>query len=270
MYAGKYFPSPGQTDVLTLPDPDQNGNYPYIPDKQIVGRLDRPYTSEQQRLDLDREKAGVQLGIQDLLFDGSGRRKARDQGQRYSDRSSSRDRESDSPELDFNPYGGGSRRGGHGGSSGGGKSSGFDTASALSQMFGIGGADAGGTTSVGDITEQRNGDIAPRLSAMASALATLTGADVQYAQQAIEKLLGQGKLANDRFSTETQQRIADNANQRDRDLQAGQFQENAARRARDLATFQLITGGRGRGRNPMASPTSDMSDDYSGPRVRLG
>lgn len=120
----------------------------------------------------------------------------------------------------------------------------------LFNLLGLGneGVSGSSSTQVGDVSQQIGDTLSPLLAALTSIFGTQTGADVQFGSQAIQKLLGQESNANNRFQTETQQRIADNANTEAARAQAAQYAEAATRAQSNLDRFNSIASGV---RNPL-------------------
>ena len=194
---------------------------------------------------------------QDLFFDGTGRRKARDEGRPY------------------NPQGGNSGQAGGGGG---------NTLENLFKLLGLGNEGVGGSsqTTVGDVSQSTGDTLSPLLAALTSIFGTQSGQDVAFGSQAIQKLLGQEQNANNRFQTQTQQQIADNANTEAARFQTAQYGEAERRAQSNLDRFnQLIPGRPGNPllqapRRSVTEPTSseDMANlamsRGSVPRMRIG
>ena len=248
--SGIYMPeSNAVTDEYGNPKPNRNqfyvggGGGQFAPTETQVA---------QNRVDLDRDKILNTNANAELLLDGPGRRKARDEGRTYA-----------AP----NPIGGGR-------AAEGGKSSGNSLA-ALFGLLGLGNEGVSGSSrrTVGDVSEETGDTLSPLLAALQSLFGTQTGADVAFGSQAIQKLLGQESNANNRFQTETQQKIADNANVEAARAQAAQYAEAEKRAQSNLDRFNSLGGGKPR--NPMAATqsSSDLANSLmssgSMPRMRV-
>lgn len=125
-----------------------------------------------------------------------------------------------------------------------GPTGGGNTLQNLFNLLGLGNEGVSGSsrTTVGDVSQETGDTLSPLLAALQSIFGTQTGADVSFGSQAIQKLLGQEQNANNRFATQTQQQIADNANKEAARAQAAQFAENQVRAQSNLDRFNSIAG----------------------------